>query len=495
MKNPRVLALLRVSTDKQDTLRQRRDLQRLTDRYGLVIVRTLEQHGVSGTKTLDNAEVQRLLDDLNDPSIDGLAVSSIDRLLRPKRFQTFGVFDRFVDLKKVIWSQAEGYADPATDEGYDTCIGAASRAGSEWRRLIQRIRDGKEEARLAKGNPDGPATLPRGLTHSKTNGWAFDEAETARITEMFKLCVEGWSYHRIAARVGNNWTFQGVRSTLRNRLWRDGTRTYSPNAIRSTALTQKIIEPLIPVELFDACQREMDRRKESWGRSKRPRRFLLSGLLSCTCGKPWYMRGASAKEGTSKADYYYCSSRFPGHGPSCNARSYQRLAVEHTVTVEVSKALCSEAVLLPILIEAFRETPRQGGRNVEGEIRKLDAKRERILEQRADGLITREKCNQRIAAIDGELYNLRRAAAPEPAPSGVDPRRIMAGFIRVFARFGKLPFADQRQLLEEAIRIITIADGAIPRLTLSGGFLEKLMGAKLEPQLTWLYSRRCPTPR
>jgi DNA invertase Pin-like site-specific DNA recombinase len=163
MKTPRVLALLRVSTDKQDVQRQRRDLQRLTERYGLVIERTLEPHGVSGTKTLDNLEVQQLLDHLDDSAIDGLAVSSIDRLLRPKRFQTFGVFDRFVDLKKVIWSCAEGYADPATDEGYDTCIGAASRAGSEWRRLTQRIRDGKEERRLAKGNP----------------GWALDVAAGA----------------------------------------------------------------------------------------------------------------------------------------------------------------------------------------------------------------------------------------------------------------------------------------------------------------------------
>ena len=490
MKKPRVLALVRVSGDRQDVARQRRDLQRLQDRYGLVIQRTLELHGVSGTKVLDNSEVQKLLDDLDDPSIDGLAVSAIDRLLRPKRYQTFAVFDRFVDLKKVIWSQAEGYADPATDEGYDTCIGAASRAGSEWRRLIQRVRDGKEECRLAKGNPDGPATLPRGLLHSKATGWAYDEAETARIAEMFQLCLEGWSYHRIAAKVGNGWTFQGVRSTLRNRLWRDGTRTYSANAIRFTPLVQKVIEPLIPPEIFDACQREMERRKESWGSSRRPRRFLLSGLLSCTCGKPWYMRCAGAKEGTRKADYYYCSSRFPGHGPWCGARSFQRQALEHVVTGEVSQALCSEAVLLPILTEAFREKPREGGRNVEGEIRKLEAKRDRIVEMRADGAISREECAKRLSAVDGELYHLRRAAALETAPAGMDPRRIAAGFIRIFARFGKLAFADQRQLLEETIRTITIVDGAIPRLTLSGGFLGKLMGAKLEPQLKRRCSRR-----
>jgi DNA invertase Pin-like site-specific DNA recombinase len=494
MKTPRVLALLRVSTDAQDTARQRRDLQRLTERHGLVIVRTLELHGVSGTKTLDNSEVQKLLDDLNDPSIDGLAVSSIDRLLRPKRFQTFGVFDRFVDLKKVIWSQAEGFVDPSADEGFDLCASAASRAGSEWRRLIQRVRDGKEECRLAKGNPDGPATLPRGLLHSKGSGWTYDPAETARIGEIFRLCAEGLSYRAIAARVGGGWTHAGVRSTLRNRLWRDGTRTYSANAVRSTALTRKVIEPLIPAELFDACQRELDGRKESWGRSKRPRRFLAAGLLSCACGKAWYLRATGAKDTTRQKEYYYCSTGFSGRGPKCGARSFQREAVDQAITEAIGTALSSEAVLLPILTEALREKPRQGVRNVEAEISKLEAKRNRIVEMREDGAITREKCKERLSVVDGELYNLRRAGPPERAPSLVDPRRIAAALIRLFARFGKLAFPDQRKLLEEAIRTITIVDGAIPRLTLAGGFLGNLAGAKVEAQLRLPYWPRFPAP-
>jgi DNA invertase Pin-like site-specific DNA recombinase len=492
-KNPRVLALVRVSGDRQDVQRQRRDLQRLRDRFGIEVVRTLELHGVSGTKTLDNTEVQKLLDDLNDPAIDGLAVSSIDRLLRPKRFQTFSVFDRFVDLQKVIWSQAEGYADPATDEGYDICIGAASRAGSEWRRLVQRVRDGKEECRLAKGNPDGPNTLPRGLLHSKETGWAYDAAETPRIGQIFRLCVEGLSYRAIASQVGGGWTHAGVRSTLRNRLWRDGTRTYSANAIRSTALTQKVIQPLIPAELFDAAQRELDGRKESWGRRKRPRRFLASGLLTCSCSKAMYVRATGAKDRTRQKEYYYCSTGFPRRGPKCGARSFQREAVDQTIIQALETGLCSEAVLLPILTEAFREKPRQGAPNSDAAISKLEAKRERIVEMRADGAISREECAKRLSVVDGELYNLRRAAAPERAPTpGVNPKRIAVEFIATFARFGKLAFATQRQLLEEAIRTITIVDGAIPRLTLAGGFLGKLMGAKLEAQLKrlcWLRYR------
>jgi len=36
------------------------------------------------------------------------------------------------------------------------------------------------------------------------------------------------------------------------------------------------------------------------------------------------------------------------------------------------------------------------------DVARLEGKRERILEQRADGLLSREKCNQQFAAIDRE---------------------------------------------------------------------------------------------
>jgi hypothetical protein len=108
-------------------------------------------------------------------------------------------------------------------------------------------------------------------------------------------------------------------------------RARIPRTRRSEALVQKVIEPLIPVELFDAAQRELNRRKESWGRSKRPRRFLAAGLLSCGCGRKWYLRGAAV--GTRKKEYYFCSSGFsPRHGPACGARSYQREAIDQAIT-------------------------------------------------------------------------------------------------------------------------------------------------------------------
>src|SRR5262249_55781634 len=141
-----IIELLRVSTDLQDVARQRTDLERLKKRFNLHAVRTLELHGVSGTATLDNKQVQQVLNDLANPDVAGLGLSSLDRLFRPgKRYGQFAILDRFVDEGKAMWTIREGEIDPATDEGYDKCIQAGGRAGAEWRDLRTRTMAGRRE--------------------------------------------------------------------------------------------------------------------------------------------------------------------------------------------------------------------------------------------------------------------------------------------------------------------------------------------------------------
>src|SRR4051812_26531669 len=101
----RVISLLRVSTDKQDVARQRTDIERLRSRFGVEVVRTLELLGVPGTATLDDMQVRQVLDDLALPDVDGIGLSSLDRLFRPgKKYGQFAILDRFVDEGKKIWS-------------------------------------------------------------------------------------------------------------------------------------------------------------------------------------------------------------------------------------------------------------------------------------------------------------------------------------------------------------------------------------------------------
>jgi hypothetical protein len=64
--------------------------------------------------------------------------------------------------------------------------------------------------------------------------------------------------------------------------------------------------------------------------------------------------------------------------------------------------------------------------------------------------------------------------------------------------FSSLPFDRKRDLLRRAVRKIMIKDGAIPSITLQGGFLSEILGcdtgANLLSRSTSRCWRRCPAP-
>ena len=264
---PRAIALMRVSTDVQDVARQRTDIEHLTRKYELGIIRTLELVGVSGTAVLDNAQIQQLLADLSRPEVDGIAVSALDRLFRVKHFKDMGILDRFKDLRKTIWSVREGLVEPWTDEGYDKCFLAASRGGAEIRELRRRSMEQKEVYRSEGKHVNGDATLPRGIAYDKATGkWSYLEPDCSRVARMFPLFLDDWSLNKIAAEVGGGWTHKGVTDALRNRIWAFGERVYPANSRREEPLVVKVIDkPLISPQ-------------QSGKSSKRQARFAIETL-------------------------------------------------------------------------------------------------------------------------------------------------------------------------------------------------------------------------
>jgi DNA invertase Pin-like site-specific DNA recombinase len=151
----KALALLRVSSNHSDVARQRNDIEKLKKWFGFEVVRTLELTGVSGTVTLTNAQVQQLLREVEQPGIDGLAASAVDRVARPKKGAHYAIVDGMADARRTLWTVREGELKLWTDEGHDRTMAALQRAGSEWREIRRRTVDGKREkkqmGRIASG--------------------------------------------------------------------------------------------------------------------------------------------------------------------------------------------------------------------------------------------------------------------------------------------------------------------------------------------------------
>ncbi len=472
MKTRRAIALLRHSTTAQDNARQRSDIEKLQKKHNLEIVETIELDGVSGRKVLQNPRFLQILADLRHrPDIDGLVISAIDRFFRTDRYDDTKCFQPLADARKLIWSKAEGEVAPWTPEGFGVCMTAALKSGAEWRTLRDRTMDGKEELRAEGKHVNGDSTLPRGVRYDRiTETWCYLEPDCTRVVRMCELALAGDSYHTIADKVGHGWTYRGVRGTLRNPIWAYGTRIYPANEHREEARTVKVIDqPLIPVSTWELVQKELDRRKDTWRKTKKAPRFLLSSLLKCACGKSWYVRCASVAKNRS---YYYCSTQFRGRGPSCGAASLQQKTADEYVARMVGERFTDLAVVAEMLkgiAPASAAAP-----DTAKEIARLEGRRERILEQRADGIITREKCNQQIAALDRDLQAARATVAVETPV--IDVRRLAAGLVDVFAGFHKKAFAFQRDLLREAVRDIVVDNKVITRFTFRGGFLGSILG-------------------
>jgi site-specific DNA recombinase len=466
-----VIAILRVSTDQQDTERQKADIKRIEQAHGLTIDRVVPLDGVSGRKVREHRDVQRVLADLNRRDICGVAVSALDRLFRLDKFADFGILDAFKDTGKMIYSAKEGALDLRTDAGLIISLMSGAQSGLEWRELRRRTTQGKELLRTLGGNPNGSLMLPRGVvaepikdSKNRTIGakWSYQEPHAGRIKRAYDLLFERLSWRSIAAQIGGGWTAQGIRTALKNPIWK-GYRRYTDG--REEPLEVHVIDkPLISPARWQQAQELILGRKKAWLKTKRPPSNLLSGLLRCTCGQPMYVR-------VSSGTFYYCSSGHPaGKGPKCGAKSVQQPAADRLVEQFVShlnakfwsNAFAQMRTAQPARDEAREKLDRQR--------EKLESERQRLLRLCLKGTISEEDFGRESKRLQLETRDLD-LLAPAPVSDVIDPKVTAAHVARTFARFGRQPFEGKRNALRTVFKDLVLDNGNITGFTVNSAFL------------------------
>jgi DNA invertase Pin-like site-specific DNA recombinase len=520
-----LIGVIRVSTDEQVTEgragveRQRKDIETIQRATGATIVRTVEVIE-SGAMVLDNKQFQRVFRDLADPSVDGVACSALDRLVRPDKFSDMAIFDYFRSNGKKIFTPT-GTIDPASQSGWMESMLRGMFAGIERETIRARTMGGKERLRLQKRHVNGATTLPRGVLFDRKTGlWSYDldpadpsprprghrAGDALVVRTIFDLFVnQKLSYEAIAETVGNGWSYNGIRSTLANPIW-IGIRRYDkertgpvirsktlredgePNKYRKIGPRAQVIEQrvfeksLVPESLFQRAQEEIRNRATEHGKRKRIPRFLAGGLLRCSsCGKPWYMRSGSGCR--KHRDYYYCS----GH---CGAPSLQREAVDGTIIELLSRELLQLEVLNEILGAIPTTAPGEDGKR-ERASAKLDQQYLRLVDLYQKSDIDREQFNERKKKIEADRAALAHLY-PAPQPQ-VSAKELALALVEAFTGFHQLLYSEQRAILRRAVTSIMMSGRSMVSMTLSGGFLGE-MCAKLNPHSTspcWL---RCPAP-
>jgi DNA invertase Pin-like site-specific DNA recombinase len=503
----KAIGLIRLSTEEQAELgrggldRQREVLNDLAVSYGLEYAKIFEVIDVSGTDVLSSPEFVPVFAELQKQGIEGMALASVDRLIRPELYRDYGVFDYFAGGKK-LWTLSQGMIDPDPSKGSGDIQALLSgrQAGNELAELKRRTMGAKERLRAAGQCPLPSHLLMKGVTfvrgkRGEKGVWQYVEPQASKVRKAYDMLFEGETLCDIDRFLGYKARCGAARRILTNPIW-VGIRRYEwrcegpkrrmgngkmkrKSVKQETPREFKIdLEPLIPRERWDAAQILLLERNREYTKkqTKRGEEFLLNGIVRCTCGARMYVF-PQIQDGTNQ-DRYFCSSARRGKSGKCPARSVRRDVLDPRFD-----ELIAEALLRPVTIEkALREIakrveepkPTVNVKAIGKQIAALELQQAKNCELALDGTFSKADFKRERIRIEAKLQELRGLLKQDAnKPEQVSEwKKTAKQVVRLFATYPQMSFQKRRAFLHKAVRSVIVAsNGTILTMTLHGGFL------------------------
>ena len=232
---------------------------------------------VSGSRTDESAELERLVRRVEAGELDGILVPKLDRLSRLKARQRVELVERIGDERLLSATESN---DVSTPEGRFVRELFFSLARMEWERAAGNFARAKELA-IASGVSIAKRAA-FGLRHDEAHRYvAGPPAEVAILLELFELRAAGASYGTVAARfeerTGRTTSPQTIAELLANRV-------YIGELRHGTLVNPEAHAAVVPLELFEAAQAVTAERSVEHGWSGRAS-TLLAGIARCSsCG-------------------------------------------------------------------------------------------------------------------------------------------------------------------------------------------------------------------
>jgi len=481
----RVLEFERVSTDQQELKRQAADLKRNREQFNLETLRTIRVK-VSGTKVMSNEDVKRMYAELSDPAVDGVSVSAIDRLFRPKDFaQISDVLQFFHSHHKLIVSTVEGLVEPWTANGWTTCMTAAMKAGSEWHELKRRTKGGRETARGEnKSTAPNPAYGLKYISkhHLDENGngqyYIEDPAPTnvAGITRrqiIERIFDLRYRQRLTPAAIGKIITATGVLSHGQKR--KDGSFRHRPGPWTATTIRlilqnrhyigehwekETLVECMCPAfisrPVFDAVQKMWT---SDLGNGRPAIKHLLSSYLRCgCCGYRMRLCGGRYKS-------YRCGDPKDigrRHCPRLNT-NISCSKIETIVWRKIWSAISQPDLLLRSAERYYNSQPKADGLSkMQDDVKTLKREiedvqymvRKRAME-REQGTTVILDCQRQIAQLESEMRSIGTVITLPTAEQARAGCRLIAD-----PEAEPETFAERRPILEQLTDFQCSYDGA-----------------------------------
>lgn len=290
----KVIALYRVSTDKQDLTRQQIDLRRALAIDGYddneIIEIGNKESGV--LLSMDEREgIATLKQHVEEGNVDAVYVHELSRLSR-RTADTFAIRDylmqhrvQLVCLNPNIKCFTEGFKiEPTANLVFSVMAGMAENEGFIRK---ERFRSGKAKNKLLGKSTDGKRTIPYGYMIDSNKYIIPDPDRAPIVRKIFELYATG----------------QYSIFTLKKEMEKQGVSLRSEHINGILAQTKYYdnspIQPLISVEIYNRCK-AIRESNNTWQSKQYKHHYFGAGVLKCAdCGYAFVANGM----------YYYCLNR------------------------------------------------------------------------------------------------------------------------------------------------------------------------------------------
>lgn len=309
---------------------------------------------------MDRPALRRLLAAIQAKKVDCVVVYKVDRLSRSIR--DFGKIMEILEKHGATFVSVTQQFNTTTSPGRLTLNILLSFAQFEREIISERTRDKQIPARK-RGKWTG-GHLPLGYDLEDGN-LVINEAEAARVRQVFEWYLEGHSVHGIVAKCegfgwrNKKWITQEGKTFGGHPLRKCHTYTMLANPLYAARiragddLVAATQPPIIDDHTFDLAQEKLKANTRNPGGEHRPRmEALLRGLLYCAaCGSPMSPSYSSSK--TRRYRYYVCLRTMQRNGDGCATRAVSAPVVEEAVIESVRRFAAK-----PEVIEAIARAAR-----------------------------------------------------------------------------------------------------------------------------------------
>lgn len=423
------------------------------------------------------------------PDCYGVAAREFSRVLRPVDPADYVLLSIFIRTEtRLLLPSSE--IDLAKSEHRIMALLLGEFAAKELQEFKEKVWRSKEQARLEGKCPVTPEVVcPRGVWYTPERGWFYTE-DSIRVRKAFTTLLAGeQSYVKLAKVIGC--AKSSVRRILSNPIYigwrvidrksdqslagkvdaddaRQGRRKSIARAPEEIIRVKVIDDPLISESDFATAQAiisaKYDRRLRASGNMAK--RFLYTGFLVCAkCGAKVY---PLARAGRSEPGYSACKARVIAakDGSRCVSHYMSQKQLEAKLDEMIETKLTDhsflEMLLRKLQAKDSEKLSEKSVSRMKFDLAALEAKRDRVLDNFEDGLISKMKRDEKLASIDESIRPINAELFKSAKPS--TPALTIAELDEYFAPlhdWNFLSYSDRREVLSKLNPEIVVADYAI----------------------------------